>query len=365
MPVYPLIFKPILKPKPWGGRRLESWLGKNLPPEATIGESWELADLEDDQSVVATGPAAGKTLAQLVREWGPDLTGRAPLIDGRFPLLLKFLDARESLSIQVHPDQATADAHKGPVRVKHEAWYVIDTEPGGFILRGVRPGVSPDDFTSAIAQGKLETVLNRINVRKGDCYYLPSGTVHALGAGVLVAEVQTPSDVTYRIHDWNRIDPATGAPRELHIDAALPCVSFASIPESTEQRSHVASVWLAVTSLIRCPSFTIERVRIVEGVEQAIPHAEMVIWMVLDGSGEVRCDDSKEPLRFQRGDTVLLPAALQGAVVRAHEVCTWLEVTVPIESTLAGFERPERDRRQSPERTPGYVPLNLPPEVGS
>jgi len=181
----------------------------------------------------------------------------------------------------------------------------------------------------------------------------------------LVAEVQTPSDVTYRLYDWERVDPATGSPRDLHIESALENLSLEPVPQGCENRSHVASVWTAVTSLVRCPSFVIERVRMVEGVEQPIPHAEMVMWMVLEGSGDVRCDDLKEPLGFRRGDTVLLPAALRNGVVRAHEVCTWLEVTVPIESSLAGFERPAREEHRAPTRAPGYVSLNVSPEVGS
>jgi len=366
MAVTPLIFRPIFKPKPWGGRRIESILGKTLPPGEAIGESWELADLEDDQSVVASGPSAGKTLGALVRDWGRDLIGGAPLVDGRFPLLLKFLDAREALSVQVHPDEAAAQTLGGRVRVKHEAWYVIDAEPGAVIYRGLRPGVAIDDLRRAVDDGAVESVLQRIPVRKGDCYYLPSGTIHALGAGALVAEVQTPSDVTYRLYDWNRVDPASGAPRELHLEQALACVSVEPPDPGVERRSHVASVWTSVTSLIRCPSFTVERVRMVDGVEQPIPHAEMVIWMILEGRGDVRCGDLKEPLGFARGDTVLLPAAMRDGIVRALENCMWLEVTVPIESPLAGYDRPERDTPHSAARSPGYVTLNVPrPEIES
>jgi mannose-6-phosphate isomerase len=360
MPVTPLIFRPIFKPKPWGGRRLASILGKALPPDVPIGESWELADLEDDQSVVASGPFAGKTLGTLVRDWGCDLVGGAPLVDGRFPLLLKFLDARDTLSVQVHPDQAAAEARGGRVRVKHEAWYVFDAEPDAAIYRGLRPGIGIDDLRLAVDRGQVESVLNRIPVRAGDAYYLPSGTIHALGAGALVAEVQTPSDVTYRLFDWNRVDPAGGAPRALHVEEALACVSIEPPAPEIERRSHVASVWTAVTSLIRCPSFHIERVRMVDGVEQPIPHAEMVIWMVLEGRGEVRCGALKEPLGFARGDTVLLPAAMRDGVVRALENCMWLEVTVPIDSPLVGYERPERETPQSAAQAPGYVRLNVP-----
>ena len=358
MAVFPLIFAPIFKPKPWGGRKLESLLGKKLPGGVAVGESWELADLEEEQSVVAGGPARGKTLGALVQEWGTGLTGRAQLIDGRFPLLLKFLDARENLSVQVHPDAATAEALGGRVRVKHEAWYVVDAASGGAIYRGLVEGTNADALRSAVEEDRIESVLRRVEVRKGDCFYLPSGTVHALGAGVVVAEVQTPSDITYRLYDWDRVDSDSGKPRTLHIEEALRCVSFDEIPAGVEERQHVASVWTAVTSLVRAPAFNIERVRMVQGVEQPIPHAEMVIWMVLEGAGSVRCLDLKEPLLFRRGDTVLLPAALREGVVSAHENCMWLEVTVPIESSLADFDRPDREALRAPPSS-GYVSIHI------
>ena len=353
MDVYPLIFQPILKPKIWGGRKLENLLAKCLPKGELIGESWEIADLEDDQSIVAVGSAKGKTLGQLVEEWGADLLGRAKLFDGRFPLLIKLLDANDTLSVQVHPDEAAARRLGGRVRIKNEAWYVIDADENGFIYRGVREGVDPDALKRAVEAQAVESVLKRIAVKKGHCYYLPSGTIHALGAGVLVAEVQTPSDITYRLYDWNRIDPSTGSPRELHLEQALECISYNTEPIQGEQRRHVASVWTSVTSLVHCDSFIIERVRIVEGVEQPIPHQEMVIWMVLEGRGGIVCDALSEPLDFGVGDTVLLPAAVTNSRVRIYEDCMWLEVTVPIRALPADYGQPERASLRDPTRPPG------------
>jgi len=241
------VFEPIFKPRIWGGRRMEALLDKKLPPEVAIGESWEVVDLEDEESVVAAGPGKGKKLGELVQSWGDDLLGRAGLIQGRFPLLIKFRDAKEALSIQVHPDEATARRLGGRVRVKHEAWYVIDARPEAFIYRGLREGVNADELRRAVDEDCVVSVLNRIPARKGHCYTLPSGTVHALGGGVTVAEVQTPSEVTYRLYDWNRVDAATGRRRELHIEEALACVSYGqSLPEEPPQ--HTASVWTSVTS---------------------------------------------------------------------------------------------------------------------
>lgn len=363
MDIYPLIFKPILKKKIWGGRMLATALAKPLPEGDPIGESWEIADLEDDQSVVANGPARGKTLAELVRTWGERLVGKAPLFDGRFPLLIKYLDANQTLSVQVHPDEAMARRLGGRVRVKNEAWYVIEAAPEGFIYRGVREGVDSDALQRAIGEQRVESVLNRIQVRKGHCYYLPSGTIHALGAGVLVAEVQTPSDVTYRIYDWNRLDPSTGSPRELHLRQALECASYDTGPIAGETPEHVASVWTTVTRLVRCESFAIDRVNMVEGVDQEIPTGEFLIWMVLRGKGAITCRTLDKPLSFSVGDTILVPAGLDNARVQTHEDCTWLEVAYPLPSPLAGLDRADTRALREPAGTgEGFVPVNVPEE---
>ena len=325
----PLIFEPIFKPKIWGGRRLESRLRKHLPPDVAVGESWEVADLEEDQSVVRAGPARGKRLGELVREWGPDLLGEVDLFEGRFPLLIKYLDAQEHLSVQVHPDEAMARRLGGNVRVKNEAWYVVDVEGDACIYRGFRPGVTREDFISAIENGTAASTLHRIPVKPGQCYFLPSGTVHALGAGVLVAEVQTPSDITYRIYDWDRIDPATGHGRDLHVERALECASFEPVEASWERRSHVADVWTSATRLITCDSFTIEKVRMTEGIDRSLPYARLLIWMILEGKGRIKCSSGADPCEFGLGDTVVLPAGLKGPGLVTDRDCAWLEVTLP------------------------------------
>jgi len=357
--VYPIVLEPIFKPRIWGGRRLERLLNKRLPPELAIGESWEVVDLEEEQSVVAAGAMKGKTLGELVQLWGDDLLGRAGLVEGRFPLLIKFLDANQALSVQVHPDEAMARRLGGRVRVKHEAWYVIDARPDAFIYRGLREGVDAGALRRALDEDRAESALNRIPARKGHCFYLPSGTVHALGGGAMVAEVQTPSDVTYRLHDWNRVDAQTGRRRELHIEEALACVSYGSLP-AEQPPQHAASVWTSVTSLARCESFVIERVRMVDGVEMDIPYAEMVIWIILEGSGSIACKGLSEALSFGVGDTVVIPAGLMNGRVATHANSMWLEVSVPIVSSLRGFDRP--DRRSLHENGGGYFSIQLPRE---
>ena len=328
--VSPLIFEPIYKPKLWGGKRIFAHF--NRPPVTTvpIGESWELADLEEDASRVAVGPVQGQTLTQLLEQWGADLIGRAGLFEGRFPLLIKFLDAHESLSVQVHPNEEVAHKLGGNVRIKHEAWYVLAADPGGVIYHGLEAGVDAGRFREAMSSGQAEGVLRKVPVKPGDCYYLPSGTCHALGAGVLVAEVQTPSDVTYRTYDWGRVDPNTGRPRELHIAQAIECIDFDSpSPPPMQQRDHVARASTTVTRLASCPSFRIERVRMGEGTQRQVPYDEPVVWIVLEGRGLIEWRKAAEPIPFGRGDVVLLPAALSAARVTLATPTQWLEVTVP------------------------------------
>lgn len=359
MNVLPLIFEPIFKPKMWGGRRLETLLGKKLPPGVPIGESWELADLEDNQTIVGRGPARGKTLGQLVNDWGAELVGGATLVDERFPLLIKFLDAKQSLSIQVHPNEAMVREQGGRVGIKNEAWYILDAHDDGHIYRGVQDGVDARCLQDAIENQRIETVLRRIKVKKGHCYYLPSGTIHALGAGVMVAEVQTPSDTTYRVFDWNRCDPTTNKPRDLHLEQALRCISYDTGLIEEERKQHIASVWTSVTRLVHCPSFTIERVRMVAGVEQPIPHAEMVIWMMLEGQAEIAYDGADSPLACSLGETVLIPAGLKDGIIKTDDGCMWLEVTAPVPSSLMGFPRPPREQGLADSSPESIVTLNI------
>ncbi|HOM53210.1 MAG TPA: class I mannose-6-phosphate isomerase [Phycisphaerae bacterium] len=358
MPAYPLLFEPIYKPKIWGGDRIFTHFGRPRVSAEPIGESWELADLEEDQSRVVNGPARGKTLGELVAEWGSDLIGHVELVDGRFPLLIKFLDAAESLSVQVHPTEAVARKIGGACRVKHEAWYILAAEPGSVIYHGLEPGVTQERFREAMLTGNVEGILRRVPVRPGDCYYLPSGTAHALGAGVLVAEVQTPSDVTYRTYDWGRVDPSTGRPRELHLDQAIECIDFDSpSPPPMQERTHIGTISTAVTRLVSCPSFTIERVRMSAGTRRDIPHAEPVVWMVLEGSGRVEWKGGS-PLEFRKGNVLLLPAALEEGIVQIAEPTQWLEATVPVPSDLAGYDRPTPET-SAPPPGPAFVPLNV------
>jgi mannose-6-phosphate isomerase len=334
--LYPLKFKPRFVEKIWGGRKFETVLNKKLPSTKPIGESWEIYDFPpgvvDNSSAwvsaeVANGPLAGKTLHELVEEHGRALHGDVGLVGGKqFPILIKFLDAREDLSVQVHPTQAYADAHPG-AHLKTEAWYVMQADPGSRILKDLQPGVTKEAFRKAIDDGTVESMIKAIPSKPGDCYFLPSGTVHALGAGILVAEVQTPSDTTFRVFDFNRLE--NGKPRKLHVDEAMAVIDFSGRPPAPQKRSHVASYFTTVTRLVTSDFFTIEKVRFTEGVEEPVPYDQPVVWMMLEGECEVRVDGVKEPARLTPGETLLLPAEMQNPVLKTVKDCVWLEVTFP------------------------------------
>jgi len=337
MSLYPLKFKPRLVEKIWGGRKIETVLGKSLPPGKQIGESWEIFDFPPgvcDQSgkwvsaEVANGPLAGRTLHSIVEEFDRDLLGDVQPVGPhrQFPILIKFLDAREDLSVQVHPDESYAAANEG-AHLKTEAWYVVENDPGARIYKGLRGGVTRDSFRQSIEQGKCEEHLAAIPVKQGQCFFLPSGTVHALGAGILVAEVQTPSDTTFRVYDFNRLE--NGKPRTLHVEQALECIDFSGTPEPAQPRTHVAGFFTTVTRLCTSPYFKIEKVRFTEGVEEPVPYDEPVVWMMLEGEASVRVDGVKEPTHFKRGETVLLPAKMKNPVIKTIKDCVWLEVTFP------------------------------------
>ncbi len=312
---YPLIFAPILKDKVWGGRRLEAF-GKQLPPALPIGESWELADLAATSasgggggsalSVIVNGPLAGKTLRDAVQQWGPDLLGPAKLSEaGGFPLLVKFLDARENLSVQVHPSPAYAAAHP-QANLKTECWLILAAEPGAVIYKGVKPGVTRELFAKHIATGEVVHDMIAVAAVVGECHNLPSGTCHALGAGVLAAEIQTPSDTTYRVYDWGR----TG--RELHIEQALACIDFGPAPQAARVPSGQSRGRLVTTEYFQVDSLTITATN--SAPVGFGPRATVV--MMLEGHADLRATDGATLI--EAGQTVLVPASIaEAATLRA------------------------------------------------
>ena len=355
----PLLFEPIYKPKPWGGRKLCELFGKSLPGDEPIGESWELVDLPGNVSIVRGGALAGQSLADVLARWGGWLFGdRRASTSGtepgryddttsgtepgryddvapgrygcaapaaRFPLLIKFLDARQHLSVQVHPRPDHPDVLSGKLPLKHEAWYVLDADPGAQIFIGFKPGVTEQDVRQHAGGADFADLLQAWPAEVGTCFYLPSGTPHALGGGTVVAEVQTPSDITYRFFDWNRVG-LDGQPRELHIDQAIEHVRY-DVGESDilMATADAQTAQQPTTRVCTCQSFTIDRRSLSGSAPAAFPEGELLIWIWLKGTGELAADNGKVALAA--GDVALIPPT--GTMQLACKDAELLEVRIP------------------------------------
>jgi len=312
---YPLKFKPIFKQRIWGGQKLREFFGKDIPPSEKIGESWELADLPNDKSVIANGELAGQTLNLAISKYPKEIAGDESFA-GPFPLLIKLLDAQDILSVQVHPDEQTC-RQMGTGQPKTECWYIISAAEGAFIYKGLKEGVTKNQFAEAITKGSVAELLKKVLVKQGECHLLPAGTAHSIGAGLLIAEIQTPSDTTYRVFDWNRVDD-TGKPRQLHIEQALESIHFDSSGDN-----------LSVTTtgrLVDCEYFKIDKEHQSESCEGLLSPGEMKILIILAGSGTV-LGEGGTAVEFNAGDTLLVPAVYEGAMRFAADT-QYLTITI-------------------------------------
>jgi mannose-6-phosphate isomerase len=308
-PLQPLRLEPILKELIWGGRRLGTLLGKPLGPGACYAESWEVADHRDDVSLVAEGPLKGTTLRGLVQHRASELLGPSLGPRDQFPLLVKFLDAHQVLSVQVHPDDERG-WRLASDNGKTEAWVVVHAEPGSLIYAGLRSGVTRADFAAAIETGAVEPLLHRFEPRPGDCILIPAGTVHAIGAGVMLAEIQQMSDATFRVHDWGRLG-GNGKPRALHLAEALESTDFAAGPVDPVVCQPEPCLGGTREPLVRCPFFALERLRLDGSAEVSVGSPDRERFTIVIGLGGrtlVRHGRDAVPLAF--GQTLLLPAAL-------------------------------------------------------
>jgi mannose-6-phosphate isomerase len=308
MKLYPLKFKPIYKERIWGGQRLRDLFGKDLPADTKIGESWELADLPEDKSQIANGPLAGRTLASVIQEFGPAVTGRKEY-QPPFGLLIKLLDAQEVLSVQVHPDAETC-RRTGKGEPKTECWYILQAPPDGVIYKGLRPGTTQEQFARAIEEGTCAQYLQKVPVRRGECHFLPSGVCHAIGAGLVIAEIQQPSDTTYRVFDWNRLDPKTGKPRPLHIVEALESIHF----DSSRDTLSVTTVG----RLVDADEFKLDKGHQMPGCQVLLSPGAVKALVILTGRGQI-CATACPDVSFTKGDTLLIPAAFEGYMTFEEE----------------------------------------------
>jgi mannose-6-phosphate isomerase len=297
---YLLRFEPIFRRYLWGGRRLSTLLGKAIGAGGDYAESWEVVDHGADQSVVASGPPTGRTLADIARDYRDDLFGRHADQE-HYPLLFKFLDCNRTLSVQVHPNDDQAALLEPPDLGKTEAWVVLHADPGSKIYAGLRPGVTRSSLATAIEAGGVEECLHAFEAQAGDCVFIPAGTVHALGAGLVIAEIQQASDTTFRLFDWNRVD-ASSKPRPLHVEQSLETIDYARGPVAPQQPQTISP---GRERLVECNKFTLDRCTIdaptsIGGDDRC--HLLAVIAGAVDVPGE------SEPT-LALGATALLPAA--------------------------------------------------------
>lgn len=320
----PLRFDPFLRPMVWGGRRLGSVLGKPLPSAGPYGESWDVSDHAAHHSVVATGPRRGQSLQQLMERERAALLGPAATRHTTFPWLIKFLDACDWLSVQVHPDDRAVKELWPGERGKTEAWFILDAVPGSRIYAGLLPGMDEARLRAALDAGTVADCLHQFEPRPGDCVFLPAGTVHAVGGGVLMAEVQQTSDATFRLFDWNRRD-AQGKSRTLHVKEALACIDWAGGPV-TPIRVPGFATGHGRQPLVSCPYFVFEYLHEtgpfpIGGVER------LQALLVLQGHGRMTTAAGAEELAA--GQAWVLPAAMPKIACRADSPLKLLLCTLP------------------------------------
>ncbi|HEY2157567.1 MAG TPA: type I phosphomannose isomerase catalytic subunit [Isosphaeraceae bacterium] len=324
-PMHPLRFEPILKRLIWGGRRLGEVLGKPIGEGSDHAESWEVSDHRADVSVVAHGPLAGSNLRDLLRDRPLELLGHALGARDQFPLLVKFIDAQQTLSVQVHPDD-----HLGRRLAndngKTETWVVVHAEPGSLIYAGLNRGVTREQFARAIETGDVEPLLHRFLARAGDCILIPAGIVHAIGAGVMIAEIQQMSDATFRVFDWNRVG-ADGKPRQLHVAEALESTDFSAGPVDPLRPEPEPIPGGIRERLSASDFFALDRIRLL-GPATIGRGDRFTIAINLGGAAEVRHGGSVHPLGF--GETLLLPASIgECEVVPVDGEATLITCVVP------------------------------------
>ena len=319
--LYPLTFHPIFKERVWGGREIERLYGKKLPPGAPIGESWEISDRPGDASVIANGPLAGKDLRWLMENHRAELLGNAkPANENRFPLLCKILDSREKLSLQVHPPTHKAAELGG--EPKTEMWFIADAAPGAELFVGLKRGVTRAEFEKKVGNGEMAECFHRVPVRAGDAMFLPSGRVHAIGAGIVIFEIQQNSDTTYRVFDWNRVG-LDGKARELHVAQSLASINFNDFEPKLAQGKFTGNE-VKVRPLVRDLLFNVEAVEMKTGAGTNLkPHKLQIVATV---RGQLEIQSGSISVNLSAGQFCLVPACLERTEAQAKSEVTLLRV---------------------------------------
>ena len=310
--LYPLKFQPILKDKIWGGQKLQQILNKTLSSTHT-GESWEISDVEGDTSVVANGSLQGSSLKQLLETHTSDVLGEKNFrqFGTKFPLLIKFIDAKEDLSVQLHPNDQLAKARHNSFG-KTEMWYVVQADPESNLIVGFNQEMSQELYLKHLENKTLQCILNFDTVQAGDAYFIEVGRIHAIGAGVLVAEIQQTSDITYRVYDWDRVD-SQGNERELHNDIALEAFDF-DMPDNFRVDYTMDSN--TPTELVSCPYFTTNVLKVNKIILKENTHDSFMIYMCVDGKAQIEVDGNTTEISM--GETVLIPACIKQFSISAN-----------------------------------------------
>lgn len=322
---YPMRFEPIYQYRLWGGRRLADLLAAPLPGDGPIGEAWVLSDRDDHASRVADGPLKGRTISQLMEQSPEQVLGKLAGRFSRFPLLLKFLDVREMLSLQVHPADVRKDLLPAGETGKTEAWVVLEAGPKSRIYAGLKPGTTADDLRRAVAGGVVADNVPSFTPKQGDGVFLPAGTVHSLG-DVVVFEIQENSDVTFRVDDWGHIDPRTGRPRALQIDQALSAIDMAQGEIAPVSPVAEETTPVERERLFECDYFRLWRLRGQSPFAVGAAGVPRVL-VCLEGTGRV--EHGGETYAAAKGDVLLLPAAVGVCAFRPSGAVTLLEVALP------------------------------------
>ena len=311
----PLFFEPLFMERVWGGRRLQTLFAKKLPHSSRIGESWEIVDREEAQSVVHAGPLQGSTLQELWTGYRADIFGKDYIThpSARFPLLVKLLDAQERLSIQVHPPAAMASILEG--EPKTEMWYIVDTQLDNAIFAGLQKGVTRQVFQKHLDEGTVEEIIQRMPVAAGDAIFIPSGRVHAIGAGNVIVEVQQNSDTTYRVFDWNRVG-LDGHARELHVEQSLQSIDYTDTDPQLAPRDG--------ENVVACEYFKVERWSL---TESRLATTKPIFSIITVLTGSVKCGDQT----FVPGDFFLVSASQPNKLLTPGEAdTTILRTTIPV-----------------------------------
>jgi len=324
--LYPMYFEPIFQYRPWGGRHLADLFNEPLPGNDPIGEAWILSDRDDHESHVANGLLKGQNISQLFKHWPDQLMGKQAGRFNRFPLLLKFLDAHEMLSVQVHPSDRQKNLIPHGEQGKTEAWVVLKAGHESLIFAGLKPGTTEDNLRLSIIDGTVVDQLASFIPKTGDAVFVSPGTVHTLGGDIVVFEVQQNSDATFRLFDWNRVDAKTGQTRELQVDQAFACINFSQVAIVPIVPQMITIVPVECEQLIQCEHFLLWRLRGQSPFNVGAMDTPHVL-VCTEGNGELEHDGIMYALG--RGDVLLLPAVAGVCAFHPNNSVTLLEIAIP------------------------------------